>query len=421
MKVQNPKVVSRNVSPHRSSAVQVALSEEMVGLRRREHCTLTDLCVEDKQKVAKLIRQVVELGQENQQLAADHGKETSKNSDKIQQLRQRNHDIIRENTNLRSKLTHAFALLRTYQHKVRVMDAAMHASQSSGNSQATAGRLPASLALAAAQPQEAAQPAALAPQPVTSLLAWHLEESAGNGDGDAELDKGRSRVLRFDPSIGKSGAFYFVELDGQMPALSIAGTSDAGLASTEPSANTPARAWGGPGGTPPAYHAHDTPANVREVAVPQVDPANIAFRVSVPRPGRERNDLSMAGEAAPSQRAADRTPAGSDRPKAAKPQGGGYMHRPDGPEPHTADAWMPSKPAAPSSAVVAEMLGRHLGADYFDDALMDLVAEVDSMVSGDEASSVMSEGPSSWHNGDMYEENDVISLISEQEYESYQA
>lgn len=29
---------------------------------------------------------------------------------------------------LRSKLTHAFALLRTYQHKVRVIDAAKHAA-----------------------------------------------------------------------------------------------------------------------------------------------------------------------------------------------------------------------------------------------------------------------------------------------------
>lgn len=33
-------------------------------------CTLKELCPEDKQKVAQLVKQVVELGKENQQLKA---------------------------------------------------------------------------------------------------------------------------------------------------------------------------------------------------------------------------------------------------------------------------------------------------------------------------------------------------------------
>ena len=38
---------------------QVTLqSDDVLGLKRRERCTLKDLCDEDKQKVAKLIRQV---------------------------------------------------------------------------------------------------------------------------------------------------------------------------------------------------------------------------------------------------------------------------------------------------------------------------------------------------------------------------
>ena len=67
-------------------------------------------------------------------------------------------------------------------------------------------------------------------------------------------------------------------------------------------------------------------------------------------------------------------------------------HPPSGQHQHSGPA--PDSVRRPSQSMVAEMLGRHLGADYFDDALMDLVAEVDSMVSGDEASSVASEAPS---------------------------
>ena len=40
------------------------------GLQVFTPCTLKELCPEDKQKVAQLVKQVVELGKENQQLKA---------------------------------------------------------------------------------------------------------------------------------------------------------------------------------------------------------------------------------------------------------------------------------------------------------------------------------------------------------------
>ncbi|KAK9909605.1 hypothetical protein WJX75_004864 [Coccomyxa subellipsoidea] len=79
-------------------------------------CGLRDLCPQDKKKVAKVIRQVVDLQQElevQRSRSQDHLDQT----EQLKQLREKNKEVVKENAGLRSKLAHALALLRMYQHK----------------------------------------------------------------------------------------------------------------------------------------------------------------------------------------------------------------------------------------------------------------------------------------------------------------
>ncbi|BDA42434.1 hypothetical protein COCOBI_03-3240 [Coccomyxa sp. Obi] len=86
-------------------------------------CGLRDLCPQDKKKVARLIRQVVEL-QEEVETQRSYLKDSQEQTDQLQDLRTKNKELVQENAGLRSKLVHALALLRMYQHKVQLLDAA---------------------------------------------------------------------------------------------------------------------------------------------------------------------------------------------------------------------------------------------------------------------------------------------------------
>ncbi|KAL3142515.1 hypothetical protein ABBQ38_002837 [Trebouxia sp. C0009 RCD-2024] len=241
-------------------------------------CTLHELCAEDKSKVAKLLRQVVELEKELTLTKAVGKKEKHDFQEKIQHIRQRNADVLRESNTLKAKLTHAFALLRAYQHKVKHMGTAapvgpdLHSSnavcfqrpqqlycQRCGHtallrSSDTAGMLdvtdgvtpshraprvvlsadaglqhPASTSTQdqlqsghsqcadgghhqLASAQAGAMPGRQEPfaELASEVLAWQLDSTASEGSAHQAADHEAWKVLRFDPSLGDDGAFYFI-------------------------------------------------------------------------------------------------------------------------------------------------------------------------------------------------------------------
>lgn len=97
-------------------------------------CTLKDLCPEDKQKVAQLVKQVVELGKENQQLKAAASTATAA-EEKLRQIQECNKEAVKENCSLKNKLGQAITVLRMYHHKVQGLDAALRALQHSEQQQ----------------------------------------------------------------------------------------------------------------------------------------------------------------------------------------------------------------------------------------------------------------------------------------------
>ncbi|WIA08647.1 hypothetical protein OEZ85_008074 [Tetradesmus obliquus] len=82
-------------------------------------CTLKELCPEDKQKVAKLVKQVVELGQDNQRLKDAAEKASSAAEEKVKQIQECNKQAVKENCSLKTKLGQAVTVLRMYHHKVQ--------------------------------------------------------------------------------------------------------------------------------------------------------------------------------------------------------------------------------------------------------------------------------------------------------------
>lgn len=67
--LNNPCVAHARNRAHDSSTTECATTTP---LQAFSTCTLKDLCPEDKQKVAQLVKQVVELGKENAQLKGAH-------------------------------------------------------------------------------------------------------------------------------------------------------------------------------------------------------------------------------------------------------------------------------------------------------------------------------------------------------------
>ncbi|KAK9821395.1 hypothetical protein WJX74_008787 [Apatococcus lobatus] len=94
------------------------LQEQKVAASPEKHsCALRDLSRREKEKVARLIRKVVEQTEEIQLISNKHQQAMKL----MQQLKAKNQDIVRDNVSLKAKLAHSFALLQTYQHKIATM------------------------------------------------------------------------------------------------------------------------------------------------------------------------------------------------------------------------------------------------------------------------------------------------------------
>ena len=88
--------------------------------RREGGTKLTDLCDEDKSKVAHLLAQAVHSAEAKK--AIDQARTIEHRSlRQVQQLRKQNEDVIGENSVLKSKLSHAFSLIKMYQRKIKNM------------------------------------------------------------------------------------------------------------------------------------------------------------------------------------------------------------------------------------------------------------------------------------------------------------
>ncbi|KAK9835128.1 hypothetical protein WJX81_000158 [Elliptochloris bilobata] len=143
--------------------------------RSTAHCTLRDLCAEDKRKVAKLIRQVVEAEQRVQQLTAHAEEEARTRQRELERMQARSQEAAKESADLRAKLSRALALLRTYQGRLR----AAHAS-------AAAAPPPNGLSSLAAGP--AGKHAGVAPAAASTALAARGTAPRARAPLQAETD-----------------------------------------------------------------------------------------------------------------------------------------------------------------------------------------------------------------------------------------
>eukprot|EP00887_Chlorella_sp_A99_P008089 scaffold12.g8089.t1 len=105
--------------------------------------SLKDLAPAEKAKVAGLLAQVVEREKAVERLQADLDAERKRGAGQLGHLQETNRELALENTSLRTKLEHAFELLRRYQHKLRVLDATLEVTGSRPTTPAAwAGGLP---------------------------------------------------------------------------------------------------------------------------------------------------------------------------------------------------------------------------------------------------------------------------------------
>ncbi|GFR46813.1 hypothetical protein Agub_g8450 [Astrephomene gubernaculifera] len=100
-----------------------------VVLPQQRTCTLQDLGPEDKQKVAKLLKQVVDLGQEVQQLRQQRDEQARLFAEREQELQEGNRQLHKEYQSLKRKLGQVLLVLRASQAKVNALEAANHSTR----------------------------------------------------------------------------------------------------------------------------------------------------------------------------------------------------------------------------------------------------------------------------------------------------
>ena len=94
-------------------------------------CSLHDLRSEDKQKVAGLLKQILDLGRENKALKESdtfRKQELVKEKEKRKELEERAELTAVENTGLKNKMAQMLKVLKSYQQRVHAMDAAFRSA-----------------------------------------------------------------------------------------------------------------------------------------------------------------------------------------------------------------------------------------------------------------------------------------------------
>ncbi|KAL0051430.1 hypothetical protein WJX82_007360 [Trebouxia sp. C0006] len=460
-------------------------------------CRLHDLCTEDKGKVAKLLRQVVDLEKELTKCKAQTKKVNDEQQETNQHLRHRSADLAHENSTLKAKLTHAFALLRAYQHKIRIMDAAGAAMpdplrvppqasaaeastyqqascQNCGHASVVLNAVPAvsrpclhsdetqqqckpqSLLLNGAQKcganlarpgsaitaadgvqlnQSSSSQVHLAvsgqyarkepfAELATEMLAWQRDDS-GDQMSQQTAEESACKVLRFDPSLGADGAFYFASVIQAQALFPVEGGGQAGVLLRAAAAAA-------------AGFSHELVLAAAGKASPDADRATAERPACSPAAAAETPDADASAVACTSK---PDNEAQGVQPEAAAVSGNARegLRRLAELDDRAQPLDIYPDPDKDRGDEGCHSLG-------FDSSLMDLVAEVEQMVKckqahGEHRSSLASALPgsctdlaykvvSAQRSGghhysaahqtiefeEDFEENDVISLISDQEY-----
>eukprot|EP00198_Chlamydomonas_reinhardtii_P010241 XP_001699578.1 predicted protein [Chlamydomonas reinhardtii] len=118
-------------------------------------CTLQDLGPEDKQKVTKLLKQVVELGQEVQTLRQQRDETAKQYSQREEELKETHRQLHKEHLLLKKKLGQVLLVLRASQAKVHALEAAQQAAELPQKTQPSNDRSGESDAAALPRDQEA--------------------------------------------------------------------------------------------------------------------------------------------------------------------------------------------------------------------------------------------------------------------------
>jgi hypothetical protein len=89
--------------------------------KRLANARILDLCDDDKSRIAKLIQQVVTLGDEKQALQQQLEEQGIAYTSRLDRLKEQNGKIIQETANLRSKFNQSLRLLQTYQQRLMAL------------------------------------------------------------------------------------------------------------------------------------------------------------------------------------------------------------------------------------------------------------------------------------------------------------
>lgn len=198
---------------------------------------LKDLCLEDKRRVAGLVAQVVSLQRETarwksscEEARAALAKHTTEADTRMGRLREQNAEIVADNAQLRSKLAHALGLLRQYQRKLEDRRSGVALASEPGP---FARAMEAKLRASAPAAVPASVECAATLEPTTSPAAFERPELVPEEQPSAE---GRRRILRFDPSVGATGRFFFeeVEADDANDVYGVGGEGGAAESSAPP-------------------------------------------------------------------------------------------------------------------------------------------------------------------------------------------
>ena len=79
---------------------------------------IADLCDSDKEKIAKLIQQLITVGKANKEYEKRLDDQEHSFSERLNKLQVRNEEIVKENLEVQNKFSSSLKLLRTYQEKL---------------------------------------------------------------------------------------------------------------------------------------------------------------------------------------------------------------------------------------------------------------------------------------------------------------
>ncbi|KAG2454296.1 hypothetical protein HYH02_001325 [Chlamydomonas schloesseri] len=159
-------------------------------------CTLQDLGPEDKQKVTKLLKQVVELGQEVQTLRQQRDEQAQQFAQREEELKATHCQLHKEHLLLKKKLGQVLLVLRASQAKVHALEAAQQGAELSRKAQPSSA--------VAAEPDAAVLPRDQQAVPYQQAQAGLGHDGSASSACDEKIAAGLLRVSSPGPTHAAS-------------------------------------------------------------------------------------------------------------------------------------------------------------------------------------------------------------------------